>query len=93
MVEKSAAGISHNAGAKLQQILVIAAVQRQVIDFLVAQRSAESRGGRVHQRNFFLDDHGLRYLPGLQSEISTDVSRDFDDDIRPLRDLKPFAST
>ncbi len=38
---KSAAGIAHNAGAQLQQIFVVSAVQRQIRDFFVAKRAAK----------------------------------------------------
>ena len=84
---ESAAGITHHPGAKLQQILVIAAIQRKIIDFLIAQRSAQSRGGGVQQGNFFLNDDSLSDLSRLQGEICTDIRGDFDDDARSLDGL------
>ena len=41
---ESAAGIAHHAGAQLQQVLVVAAIQRQIVDLRVAQRAAQSGG-------------------------------------------------
>ena len=81
---ESAAGITHHARTKLQQVFIVAAVQRQVVDFLVAQRASQSGGGGVEQRNFFGDGHDFGNVAGLQSEIGANVGRDLDRNAGPL---------
>ena len=39
---ESAAGIAHHSRAQLQQIFVVAAIQRKLVDFLVAESSPQS---------------------------------------------------
>ena len=50
---ESATRIAHHAGPQLQQVLVIASIQRQVINLLVAEGSAEGRGGEVEHWDLF----------------------------------------
>src|ERR1700691_4421967 len=38
---ESTAGIAHHTGAKLQQILIVPPIQGKIVNFLIAQRSAE----------------------------------------------------
>ena len=71
---ESAAGITHHAGTQLQQIFVVAAVQRQVVDFLVAERSAQSGGSGIDQGNLFLDDYRFGNFAGLKREVGAHVA-------------------
>src|ERR1039458_189162 len=61
---ESAARIALYTGTQLEQVLVVAPVQRQIVDLRVAQRAAQSGGCGVDQRNLLADDHRLGNLPG-----------------------------
>ena len=81
---EAAAGITHDAGAKLQEVFVIASAQRQVVDFLVAQGAAESGGGGVDEGDVAADDYDLGNVARLEGEIGANVGGDFDGNVGAL---------
>ena len=72
----------------MQQVFIIAAVQRKIVDFLVAECAAKSGGSGVDQRHFFGNGYNLRDLPSLQSEIRPYVSGDFNLNVETLYALE-----
>src|ERR1019366_4127777 len=81
---ESSAWISRPAGTQLEQVLVVPAIQRQIVDLRVAQRAAQSGGGSVDQRNLLGYDHRLGNLPGREGDVDAHVLRDFHDDVYAL---------
>src|SRR4029077_3576046 len=56
---ESSAGITNYARTQLQQVLVIAAIQRQIVDFSIAECAAQCGGSCIDQRNVFGDFYDL----------------------------------
>ena len=88
---ESAAGITHHAGAQLQKIFIVAAVQRKVVDLFVTQCATQRCGGGVEQSNVFRNRHHFRNVSCLECEIRAYIRRDFDNHIRPLHRLEAFG--
>src|SRR5205807_3081646 len=59
---KSAPGIAHYTRSQLQQVFVVAAVQRQIIDFFIAESASECGGSSFDQGNIFIHRHDFRYI-------------------------------
>ena len=66
---EAASGIADNAGTKLQQVFVIAAVEGKIVDFLVAQGSAESGGRGVDQGHIAADFDGFVHVAGGERQV------------------------
>ena len=84
----SAARVDHGAGTERNKILVIAAVQWQIINNLVAYRAAESGGGGVHHRDFFGDSDRFGCRAGLEDGVDARVLANFYQDILALKNLE-----
>ena len=88
---KAATGIADHARAQLQQVLIVAAIQRKFVDLLVAERSTQSRGGRVNERFLFGDNDSFCSFACLQGEVDLGVRCDHDLDIGPFAGLEAFG--
>src|SRR4029077_18619871 len=83
--------IDHRSGAQREQVLVIAAVQRKIIDGLIAQRAAKRRAGRIDQRNFYRDGNDLACRTGLQSDVDLQIFAGLEQQILPLKDFESLG--
>ncbi len=63
----------NNSRAQLEQAIEIAAIQRQRIDRLVTDRTAQGGVGRVDRRNFSRNRNRLGLFARLQHQIDTNV--------------------
>ncbi len=63
----------------MQEAIVIASIQRQLVDLEIGDGAAELGIGGIDERDLFGDGHGLRLLTGLQDQIDTNVLADLDD--------------
>ena len=61
----------------MQKILVIAAIQRKIVDLLVGQRATQGCRSGVDQRHLFGDGHHFVNLSRLEREIGAHVGRNF----------------
>src|SRR5579883_2759405 len=84
----AAARKRHHSGAQLQQTHEVAAVQRQVVDDLIAEGSAEHRAGAIDQRNLTRHGKGGLGVSGFERKVDAHVLGDFQPDVSPLHILE-----
>ena len=82
--EKSATGITLDTRAQGDEILEIAAIQRKVIDFFVAEGAAEGVVGSVEERNFFRDEDSVGNSAWAEIEVEVNVFSDLKLDVGAL---------
>ena len=84
----AAAGIDGHAGAELQQVHKIVAIQRQILDSSRAQSAAQRRRCGVDQRNFARYGDRAHLLARFQREIDFKLFANFQRNVRPLNRLE-----
>ena len=88
---EATARIAHHARTELQQVLVVTAIERQIVDLFVAESPAQSGGGRIQQRHVFGDYDGFRNASRLQRQVDTNVLRHFQSDVSALESLEALG--
>src|SRR5579872_23188 len=84
------ANIFGYAGAQVEQILKVSAVQGQVVDDCVLQCSAKLGVRGFDERNLLGYRNGLCLLAGLQREVNPKFLADFQDNVLALGGLEAF---
>ena len=66
---RSAARLDHDARPQIQQILIVAAIQRHIHDVHVGECAAQRGARGVHQRDRFVDRDGLALLARFYGQV------------------------
>jgi hypothetical protein len=84
------AGVLGYAGSQIEKILEVPAVQGQVIDHRIRDRTPEFGVGGFDQRDRLGDVHRLGLLAGLQGEVDANLLADLQHHVLALHTLEAF---
>ncbi len=87
----SAARLDHHARAQCQQALVVAAIQRHIVDVRVVESAAQRGVGGFHQRNRFGDGDRLNLIARLHRQVYTHFFTYLQHDVLALDGLETFG--
>ena len=87
--KKATASCSLHSGPQDDEILKVAAVQRQIVYGFVCKRSAKRVIGSFHQRELLRHSDRFRYAAGLHRNVEADIFRHFQPDAAALDFLEP----
>src|SRR6267143_3375431 len=88
---RAAARVNRSARTQGDEILVVAAIQRQVVDDFVADGAAQRGGGGIHHGNFFGDGDRFSCRAGLEHGVDTDVLANLKQDVLALKSLETLV--
>ena len=83
-----AARLDHHTWTQIQQVLVIAAIQRHIVDVRVAEGAAQRGARRIHQWDGFVDRDGLALRAGLYGQVDSDLLADLEHNILTCQRLE-----
>src|SRR5207237_8014977 len=72
-----------------QQILVVPAIRRQIVECRICEYATQSGARGIHQRDRFVDRDGLALLAGLYSQVDSNLRADLDHNVLTIQPFKP----
>jgi len=73
--------VNRCAGAQGDEVLIVASIERQIIDNFVADSASQCGGGGVYHGDFLGDGNGLGGHAGLEHGVYAQILADFDKDV------------
>ena len=81
--------LDRHARDQIQQILVVASIQRHIVDGCICEYATKGPARGIHQRDRFADRDGLALLAGLDGQVDSNLLANLDHNVLTVQPLEP----
>src|SRR5438128_1856149 len=81
--------LDRHARNQIQQILIVASIQRHIVDGCIFEYATKGPARGIHQRDRFADGDGFALLAGLYSHVDSNLRADLDHNVLTVQPLEP----